>query len=280
MIFLGAHPDDETFGIGTTLAQYAISGVKVYYVCATGGELGTVSPEYMEGYTSIADLRSAEMECAAKALGLAGVIYLGYHDSGMPGSSQNRRIDALATAHTEEVAGKIAKIIRDLKPDVVITHDAGGGYGHPDHIAIHNATVKAFYAANNPKQYPEAGMPYQPHKLYFAIRPHKYMKFIMRLMQFFGQDPHHFGRNKDIDLTKMTGAEYPVNAVIRPTNKAVKIRNKAMACHASQGGGWSRPIPVRIFWIIEKLRGQWDYFMRDYPPPTHHLEEDLFDGVS
>lgn len=283
LIFFGAHPDDETFGMGTTLAQYAISGVRVYYVCATGGELGTVAPKYMEGYATITDLRSAEMKCAAQALGLAGVIYLGYRDSGMPGSPENKHPNALATAPVEEVAGRIVKIIRELKPYVVITHDAGGGYGHPDHIATHNATVTAFYAVNDPKQYPEAGPPFQPSKLYFGIRPHGYMKFMVRLMPLFGQDPHRFGRNKDIDLTKMIGVEYPVNAVIRFTKEAVKIRNEALACHASQGSqgsGWPRQGPFRILQIIEKFQGQRDYFMREYPPPTRHREKDLFEGVS
>ena len=83
LIFFGAHPDDETFAIGGTLAHYAEAGVKVYYACATRGEAGFAAPEYMKGYTTVGDMRWAELECAAKVLGLAGVIYLGYRDSGM-----------------------------------------------------------------------------------------------------------------------------------------------------------------------------------------------------
>jgi N-acetyl-1-D-myo-inositol-2-amino-2-deoxy-alpha-D-glucopyranoside deacetylase len=280
LMFFGAHPDDETFGIGATLAQYAISGVKVYCVCSTRGEMGTVDPEYMKEYSAIADLRSEEMKCAALALRLAGVIYLGYRDSGMQGSMENKHPNALAQAPVEEVAGRIVKIIRELKPDAVVTHDAGGGYGHPDHVATHNAVVKAFYAANDPKQYPEAGPSFQPTKLYFGIRPFGHMKFMVRLMPLFGQDPHHFGRNKDIDLTKMMAVSYPVNAVIHLTKEAVKVRNEAAACHASQGG--ARPIPgaFRVFQIFERFRGQQDYFMRDYPTPTSRREKDLFEAVS
>lgn len=280
LIFCGAHPDDETFGMGTTLAEYIISGVKVYYVCATGGELGTVAPECMEGYATIAELRAAEMRCAAAALGLAGVIYLGYRDSGMSGSPENNHANALASTSVEEVAGRIVKVIRELKPDVVVTHDAGGGYGHPDHIATHNATVKAFYAAGDPKQYPEAGLPFQPHKLYFAVRPYGYLKFMVRLMPLFGQDPQRFGRNKDVDLTKIVGVEYPVNAVIRFSKEAVQVRNMAVACHASQGGARPRRGPYRILQILEKIGGRRDLYMRDYPTPTSHREKDLFEGVS
>ena len=139
LIFFGAHPDDETFGMGATLALYALRGVKVYCVCSTRGEAGTVDPELMKGYATIGDLRWNELKCAAQVLGLADIIYLGYRDSGMRGSEQNKHPDALAMAPIEEVAGRMVKIIRELKPDVVLTHDAGGGYGHPDHIATHNA---------------------------------------------------------------------------------------------------------------------------------------------
>jgi LmbE family N-acetylglucosaminyl deacetylase len=281
LIFFGAHPDDETFGIGATLAWYAASGVKVYCVCATRGEVGTVDPDLMKGYATVGDLRWAELECAAQVLGLTDVIYLGYRDSGMQGSPDNKHPDALAMAPIEEVAGRMVKILRELKPDVVITHEPGAGYGHPDHIATHNATVKAFYATSDPTQYSEAGPVFQPRKLYFGVRPHGFIKMMVKLMPLFGQNPHRFGRNKDIDLTHMIDVEYPVHAAIHLTKQAIETRSKAAACHASQGGGRLRPGPFRILRIVEKLRGQRDYFMRAYPSPTNrHREEDLFEGLS
>src|SRR3989304_9965539 len=90
LAFFGAHPDDESFGVGSTLAQYVLSGSKVYYVCSTGGEAGTVAPEHMKGFSSITELREAELKCAVQALGLAGLIHLGYRDSGMAGSEDNK----------------------------------------------------------------------------------------------------------------------------------------------------------------------------------------------
>ena len=279
LLFAGAHPDDETFGIGGTLAQYAAAGVKVYYVCATRGEAGSVVPEGTKGYATVGDMRWAELRCAAQVLGLADVIHLGYRDSGMSGSKENKHPGSLAMAPPDEVAGRIVEIIRELKPDVVITHDAGGGYGHPDHIATHNATVKAFYSAADPKQYPEAGPMFQPHKLYFGVRPHGFMKLMVRLMPLFGQNPRRFGCNKDIDLTRMIDVEYPFHAVIRLTKRSLEIRDKAAACHASQGGGRIRPGPFRILRILERLRGQRDCFIRAYPPPTRRREKDLFEGI-
>jgi N-acetyl-1-D-myo-inositol-2-amino-2-deoxy-alpha-D-glucopyranoside deacetylase len=121
LVLTGAHPDDETFGMGGTLAQYAAAGVKVYYVCGTRGEVGEVPPEYLKGYNSIAELRTHELKCAADTLGLSDVIYLGYRDSGMAGTADNQHPQALAAAPLEEVAGRIVKELRRLKPEVVVT---------------------------------------------------------------------------------------------------------------------------------------------------------------
>ena len=281
LIFFGAHPDDESFGPGSTLAQYALAGVRVYCVCSTGGEAGTVAPEFMKEFKTIKDLRASELKCAGEALGLAGVLYLGYRDSGMRGSEENKHPESLAMAPIDQVTGRIVKVMRDLKPDVVITHDPSADYGHPDHVATHNATVKAFHAAGDPKQFPGTGAAFQPGKLYFGVRPHGTMKMMVRLMPLLGQDPHHFGRNKDIDLTRMVNIEYPIHAVIRLSKQAVGIRNKAAACHASQGGGRFRRGPFMMMRIIEKIRGPRDYFMREYPPAHgRRKEKDLFQGLA
>jgi N-acetyl-1-D-myo-inositol-2-amino-2-deoxy-alpha-D-glucopyranoside deacetylase len=252
----------------------------VYCVCSTGGEAGTVSPEFMKGYGSIAELRAAELKCASQALGLAGLFYLGYRDSGMRGSEDNKHPDCLAMAPIEEVIGRIVRIMRDMKPDVVITHDPSADYGHPDHVATHNATVKAFHAAGNASLYPEVGPPFQPRKLFFGVRPHGTMKVMVKLMPLLGQDPHHFGRNKDIDLTRMVDVEYPINAVIKLSKREVAVRNKAAACHASQGGGRFRRGPFMLMRVVERFRGPRDYFMRAYPPPTRkRTEKDLLEGL-
>ncbi len=281
LVFFGAHPDDETFGLGGTLAQYAAAGVRVYYVCSTRGEAGTVDAAYLAGYASVGDLRWAELECAARTLGLAGVIHLGYRDSGMPGTKDNAQPNALAAAPPVEVAARMVRLLRELKPEVVITHDAGGGYGHPDHIATHRALVQAFAAAGDPRQFPAAGPPFQPAKLYFTVHPAGWLKLLVRLMPLLGQDPHRFGRNRDIDLTSLAGTAYPVHAVVRLKRSALRARDRAAACHASQGGGRTRVGPFRLLRLAELLRGPRDYFMRAVPPPAGmRREKDLFAGVS
>lgn len=279
LVYFGAHPDDESFGMGATLAQYAAQGVQVYYVCSTGGELGTVDPKYLEGYNSIAELRVDELTRASKILGLTDFYYLGYRDSGMQGAPDNKHPDAMAAAPVDEIAGRVVKYIRRIQPHVVITHDEGGGYGHPDHLATHYGVVKAFHAAGDPEQYPDAGLPYQPAKLYFLLHPRRMMKVLIKLMPLFGQDPHHFGRNKDVDLTEITTISYPINAIVKLDKKYVQVRNQAVACHASQSDGRTRPLLFRVIDLFSKLQGPQEYFMRAYPPPKRRKEKDLFEGL-
>ena len=279
IIFFGAHPDDESFGPGGTLARYALAGAKVYYACATRGEAGTVDDKYLRGRT-VSEVRTAELSDAARALGLAGVVYLGYRDSGMIGAVDNEHPEALMSVPVEEIASRMVKVMRELKPDVVITHDAGGCYGHPDHIAVHRAVVLAFRSSPDAVCYPEAGTAYHAAKLYFAVRPPGFMKLAVWIMPIFGRDPRRFGRNGDIDLTKLTVVNYPVNAVVRLNRRAVEKRNEAAACHASQGGGRSRLASFKLLGLLERIKGPRDCFMRAYPLPDKKREKDLLAGLT
>ena len=112
MVFIGAHPDDETFGLGGTLAMYADRGVNCYYLCGTRGEAGVDDPDTdLKGFGSVGELRWHELECASEILGLKGVHWLGYRDSGMPGSPDNDHPEAFCGAPVEEVAGRIVKLL-------------------------------------------------------------------------------------------------------------------------------------------------------------------------
>jgi LmbE family N-acetylglucosaminyl deacetylase len=278
LVFTGAHPDDESFGVGGTLAQYAAAGVKVYYICATRGEVGEVPPGMMKRFASIADLRSHELKCAAEIIGLSDVIYLGYRDSGMAGTADNQHPRALAAAPLEEVTGRLVAVFRHLRPQVVVTFDPIGGYHHPDHIAIHRATVMAFKASGDPAKYPGPDPPFQPQKLYFHVFPHKFLKIMVKILALFGRDVHHFGKNKDIDLASFVEEDYPVHAVIRLKKKSVRTREQAAACHASQ---LSDDSPRRgLLGLFLALFGQRDSFMRAEPPvKSRRKERDLYQGV-
>ena len=272
-----AHPDDETFGMGGTLALYARRGCEVYLVCATHGEVGTVDAEYMAGYGSIAELRGGELRCAAEQLGLKEVFFLGYRDSGMPGSPDNRNPEALVAHSVDEVAGRIVKYIRTLKPDVVLTFDPIGGYRHPDHIHIHQATTLAFERSDDSAFHPESGSPFKPKALYYSIFPHQFLRLLTRLMPLVGVDPRRFGRNRDIDLKALTAFDFPVHVKI-DTRSVANAKTAASACHASQGGMTMRR---GLMGFVTRLVGERENYMRAFPPvgDQRRLHADLFEGV-
>jgi N-acetyl-1-D-myo-inositol-2-amino-2-deoxy-alpha-D-glucopyranoside deacetylase len=280
LIFVGAHPDDESFGPGGTLAHYAAAGARVYYACATRGEVGDASAEYLAGHASTGDMRWAELACAAKALGLKDIVYLGYRDSGMPGSPDNQAAGALAAAPLDEVTARVVKVLRDLRPQVVVTFDPIGGYRHPDHIAIHVATVKAFHAAGDPAQFPETGPAYQPQKLYYLVFPFILLRLAAQLLPWFGQNPRKFGTNHDIDLVALTQVQFPIHAVINLESQAREAKRTASACHRSQLAGG--PAGSGVFGFIIRLTEGQEAFMRAHPDPKsgQRRERDLFEGVS
>ncbi len=257
-----AHPDDESFGMGGTLALYARRGSDVYLACATRGEVGDVDPQHLQGFASIAELREGELRCAAGHLGLKDVFFLGYRDSGMPGSPDNQHPDAQVAHPIEEVALKVVKIIREIKPDIILTFDPIGGYRHPDHIHIHNATVMAFEKAADPNYHPDAGTPFQPGKLYFHTFPRGFLKLVVKLMPLFGQNPRKCGRNGDIDMKSIAEVNFPKHAKIDIT-EVQDVKAAASACHASQGGIGMRRGVMGLF---IKLFGEQEEYMQAQPP--------------
>jgi len=269
-----AHPDDESFGMGGTLAKYAEEGADVHLICATRGEAGEVDPEFLEGKSSIAHLREMELRCAVDKLGLRDVQLLNYRDSGMSGSVDNKNPEALINAPIDQVAKEIAEYIRQIKPQVILTFDPIGGYRHPDHIFIHQAATKAFYLAGDPA-FKSSNPPYKPGKLYYHTFPRHFVRINVRLLRLLGKDPSKYGKNKDIDLTQMTGQDFPIHA--RINYKTVKYKkDAAAACHASQGGaGLTRGAIRWLLWLMRTKPE--DQFMQAYPDLEQiSVKKDLF----
>ncbi|HEX2864080.1 MAG TPA: PIG-L deacetylase family protein [Deinococcales bacterium] len=144
-----AHPDDEAFSSGGTLAHYAALGVPVSLVCATRGEAGKVTnPALGEaahlGLHGVGKMREQELKNACAALGIREPVFLNYRDSGR---NERLRLDdpqALVNADLNRLESEIRAVIRELKPTVMLTFDPHGGYGHPDHLVIHRAALGAF----------------------------------------------------------------------------------------------------------------------------------------
>ncbi|NTW03935.1 MAG: GlcNAc-PI de-N-acetylase, partial [Oscillochloris sp.] len=251
---------------------------EVHLVCATGGEEGEMDPQLLEGYASVAERRAAELRCAAGALNLKSVTMLGYRDSGMPGTEANRHPEALVAQPLAAVTARVTSEIRRLRPHVVITFDPIGGYRHPDHIAIQQATVAAFHAAGDPAMFPGALPAYAPQKLYFHTFSRHFLRLAVRLMPLFRRDPRRFGTNGDIDLASLAEVEYPIHTKIDFLPVA-QAREEAGACHFSQGGG-AGMVRGPLGWLFQLLGGR-ETYMRAYPEPTPRLRErDLFAGVN
>jgi LmbE family N-acetylglucosaminyl deacetylase len=267
-----AHPDDESFGPGGTLSRYASAGVEVHIAIATDGAAGSVAEGHEESHANLVEVRSKELDAAVAILG-ATLHRLGYRDSGMTADPANEHPEAFINADTEEAIGRVVRLIRQIRPHVIITHDETGGYYHPDHIMCWKVVTPAFHAAGDPNQYPEAGEPYQPQRLYYTAMPKRWIQFFSLIMRLRGQDPSQAGRNKDIDLTKLGMPNERIHARIdiRPT---WEVKQRASAEHASQGGGGlTRYLPRSLSkWLLGR-----ELFMRAHPPaPNGWREHDLF----
>jgi N-acetyl-1-D-myo-inositol-2-amino-2-deoxy-alpha-D-glucopyranoside deacetylase len=152
ILFVHAHPDDETVGTGATMARYAAAGDHVTLVTCTLGEEGEIHvPALSQLEAAQADqlggYRLIELERACAALGVADHRFLGgagrYRDSGMMGLPANEHPRAFWQADVDEAAGHLVEIIREVRPQVVVTYDTNGGYGHPDHIQSHRVAMRA-----------------------------------------------------------------------------------------------------------------------------------------
>ncbi len=157
LLFVHAHPDDETLTTGVTMAHYARGGHEVHLLTCTLGEEGEVIPEELADHVSARDdtlglLRREELREAMRRLGVQHEI-LGadratgltsrWRDSGMAGSASSARKDAFANADIKDAAKLVAAHVRRLRPDVVVTYDPEGGYGHPDHVKTHDVVMRA-----------------------------------------------------------------------------------------------------------------------------------------
>lgn len=160
LLLVHAHPDDESITTGATIARYAAEGAEVTVVTCTLGEEG----EIMAGLPELAELgawaadqlggyRVAELKAACAALGVSRHRYLGgigrWRDSGMAGTPSAAHPRAFTGGSAEEQAAQLAEILDEVRPQVVVTYDAFGGYGHPDHIRAHEITMAAAPAAES-----------------------------------------------------------------------------------------------------------------------------------
>ena len=271
-----AHPDDESFGPGGTLARYAAEGRAVHVIIATDGIAGSVEDATkVASHETLAQVRSKELSDAAVALAITSIWSLPYRDSGMRNTPANDHPDALVQQPVATLTHEMVDYIERLQPDVIVTHDPFGGYGHPDHIRVCEMVTAAFHLARgNAKK----GDHYVgPQKLYYTAFDKRILKLAVRLMPFFRQNPSAIGRNRDIDLVEISRWETPVHAMVN-VEPYLDRKSAASIAHATQYSGG--PAFVRI--LPSVFRRNFlanESFTRAYPAPNGRLERDLFTGV-
>lgn len=249
-----AHPDDEGSVSGAIL-HYGALGVESGLVCATRGEVGEISDPALATPENLGQVREQEMRAAAAALNVSHVWFLDYRDSGMAGTAENGDPRAFARANPAEVVGKLVAIIRQFRPQVMVTFDETGGYGHPDHIAIYRHTTSAFYAAADTVQYPELGAAHAVSKLYYSSFPRSALKAMGEWMK--TQNYQGSFSNLDPDKLGMPDEQIDVRLNVEPWLET-KARSWAMHRTQMDPNNFMAKIP-------EELQRKWRGF------ETYHL---------
>jgi LmbE family N-acetylglucosaminyl deacetylase len=269
-----AHPDDETFGSGSTLIKYAAEGASVYTSCATRGDVGEIADRSDATPETLSAVREQEYYDAGKVMGVKRSILYGYRDSGMAGTPDNDHPNAYIKVPMDEVVAKVVGTIRELKPQVVFSFDEDGGYGHPDHIHASLAAKQAYFAAGDPAYTGSTLEPWQPSKLYYHGFPRSVMK--KWFTAFAETDP-------ESDLAKLNVDELGVPdeklTTKLDTSAHVETRRKAIEVHRTQYSPLDR-MPSNE---LEAEYMTTDYFIRVDPPvadsETGIIETDLFEGL-
>ncbi len=247
-------------------------------VCATSGEVGEISDPSLATRATLGEVRERELRAACAVLGVKELYLLGHRDSGMRGSESNRHPDALIQASFKEVVDGVVRVIRRVRPQVVVTFDPNGGYGHPDHVVMHRATTEAFAAAGDPAcRMDGAGAelaPFCPSKLY-------YIAFLRSMAREFQRALAEAGVASDFAKMDIESVGVPDEEITTVLDVGAYARRKelAAACHRTQIRGDSA-----FSWLPEGLRRKFtttEHLVRAAPSPgsVGRKEADLFEGL-
>lgn len=240
MLLVHAHPDDESINSGTTMAKYVADGADVTLVTCTLGDEGEILiPELAhlaaDQVDGLAAYRYNELGLAMAALGVTDWRILGgphtYRDSGMMGTPPNERQDTFWQADLLEAARHLVAVIREVKPQVVITYDDFGGYGHPDHIQAHRVTMYAMSLASVATFAPELGAAWDVPKVYWTAFPVSVMRAGIEMLKASG-DTSEFATMDPDDLPFTCPDEWVTTAI--DGGEHVDKKMAAFKAHATQ----------------------------------------------
>ena len=279
VVAVHAHPDDECLTTGGVLARAAQEGRPADVITLTGGEEGEVVGEGMDPdrvRPRLAEVRRAELACSLRELGCGPPRLLGYRDSGMAGEPSNDHPDALWRAPFDGALGALVGQLRELRPAVVVTYDAYGLYGHPDHLQAHRLGVLACEAAGEPALHRDRGPAHRVAKVYLATVPRGVAALANRELAARGL-PSPFGTVTDPARLEVGTPDERVTTTV-DVRDHIGRKRRALACHRSQVGPDSLFLNVPDDLAEAAFGAEWFVRLRsDVACPAH--EDDLFAGL-
>ena len=274
-----AHPDDEAFPVGGVLAHHVSEGRRVRLLTTTLGEEGEIRQDGAATRETLGDIRRIELACAVRALRLESNVLLDYRDSGMTGWASNDHPRAYMNAPEDAVVARLVREIREFRPQVVLTFEPGGLYGHPDHIAVSKHTTKAFKLASDAAAFPDqlAGglKPHTPQRLFYSARPKGFrLEWANRL------------RAAGVDFPLPTPEQLdqgnPLEEIHLELDLSAQLETKmaCIMCHRTQvAPDWPyHRVPREVAaWVLGR-----EYYIRAVPEVAsgETVSEDFFDGLN
>lgn len=282
LFLVHAHPDDECSSTGGLLALSAREGHTSVLVTCTNGDRGEVKgfsdlrpQERREDRHRLAEIRSRELERAGQILGIAHIHQLGYSDSGMDGWESNGHPGVFAKVDLTEAAEKIARLIRQYRPDVLVTYNELGGYGHPDHLMAHRAAMAALEIAEDECRLRDSGLaPWRLRKVYHTAWARSKLLRTWRWMK-------RLGRKTPLDDPNFDATQYGTPDELISTSVNIdsvrKVKMRALFSHKSQMDG-------NFFWWFFRLAGKFLFNEETFvlvrsDVPVRDGERSVFEGL-
>ena len=263
LFLVHAHPDDEAISTGGVMMKAKADGHRVVLVTATRGEVGEIYNMYPEtSRPRLGEIRTEELTRAAEILGVDRFEFLDYRDSGMVDTADNKDPKSFHQARLDEAAGKLAMLLREERPDVVITYGEDGVYGHPDHIKAHFVTNAALDLLERDG--------WAPKKLYYTAIPRSMMEAFMSQM------PEEAARQNT--NMRITGTPDELVTTRIDVRDYLDRKRKAFAAHVSQNdpNSWFTTMASQIY---EIAFGTEYYQLARGKPGSALPEEDVFAGI-
>jgi N-acetyl-1-D-myo-inositol-2-amino-2-deoxy-alpha-D-glucopyranoside deacetylase len=265
LLLVHAHPDDEAISTGGAMMKARADGHRVVLVTATRGEAGEIyNMDEASTRPRLGEVRTRELETAARLLGVNRGEFLDYRDSGMVGTPENDDPRSFHQAPLDEAAAKLAAILREERPDVVVTYDADGTYGHPDHIKAHLVTNAALDLLEKEG--------WRPNKLYYTGIPRTLMQQFMEAL------PEDARRQEEEGTIRIPGTPDELITTQVDVGEYVDRKREAFAAHVTQNdpNSWFTTMADQIY----RLAFGTEYYRLARGKPGSKLpENDLFVGV-